>query len=70
MPSFSLEEIWKRKFSSGQTLANDANLANSGRKFPVKRVEQNLWTEVSRKALIQPILGMLPTHKKERNMNI
>ena len=31
MPYFSLEKIWKKKFSSGQTLARerDANSANS-----------------------------------------
>ena len=49
-PSFTLAENWKRKFSSGQTLARDrCQFSQAPGKSPVKRVEQNLWTEVSRK---------------------
>ena len=67
MLPFLLEEIWKRKFSSGQTLARERRqFSRLQGKSPVKRVEQNLWTEVSRKVLIQPILGMsLALKRKE-----
>ena len=40
----------QRKFSSGQTLARDRRqFSQAPGKSPVKRLEQNLWTEVSRK---------------------
>ena len=66
MPSFSLAEIWKSLVLDRHCQKIDANLANSG-ESPVKRVEQNLWKEVSRKGADS---GGCHSPIKERNLKI
>ena len=61
----------KRIFSSGQTLATDRRqFSQASGKSPVKRVEQNLWTEVSRKGADSADSGGCHSPVKERNLKI
>ena len=58
--TFSSEEIWKRIFISRQTLARDGRQVSQA-----PRVEQDLWTEDSRKGL-QPDSREMPLARKRK----
>ena len=69
-PSFLLEEIWKRKFSSGQTLARDRlQFSQLQEKVSRKKIRTESLDRSQQKGLIQPILGMSLARKRKEPEN-
>ena len=69
MPFFSLEKIWKRKFSSGQTLARErCQFSQLQVKSPVKRIFSSGQTLVRERHQFSQLWGKSPIKRVEQSL--